>query len=152
MPLNTDAIWLPGAGMTSISEQQVARAVEEYDADMTLGYRMDTGEWCVFLPGNQASGGQPFPVFTFGDRLPHPDHVKAELHRHDIRRNGRQILDDLDRLYAEEQAAYDKKAQEASEQLAEVIDSNMRMNGAHPFPRVFVGRSKYGGDRVRSSG
>lgn len=151
MPLQTDAIWLPGAGMTNISEQQVARAVEEYDADMTLGYRMDTGEWCVFLPGNRASDGQPFPVYSFGDRLPHPDQVKAELHQHDIRRNGHELLNQLDRLYEDEQKAYNKRASEAAEQVAEAIDSNMRLNGVHPFPRVYM-NGKYGKDRVRSSG
>lgn len=151
MTLDTDAIWLPGAGMTSISEQQVARMVEEYDADLTLGYRMDTGEWCVFLPGNRASGGQPFPVYSFGNRLPHPDHVKAELHKHDIRRNGRQILDDLDRLYDVEQQKYNQAASDAAEQVAEAIASDMQRRGTHPFPSIHMGK-KYGGERVRSSG
>lgn len=151
MPLQTDAIWLPGAGEISFSEMHVAEAIKEYDAELILGQRRDTGEWCAFLPGNRASEGQPFPVFSFGQELPNPDRAKALLYTHDVRRNGRELLDTLDRIEAKEQKAIADRASDAAEQVAEVIDSNMRMNGVHPFPRVHMG-AKYGGGRVRTSG
>jgi hypothetical protein len=152
MPLQGDAIWLPGQGMTSITERQVADAVAEYDADLMLGQRRDTGDWCVFMPGNRNSEGQPFPVFTFGQELPHPDTVKNVLYQHDIRRNGRELMDQLDRIYDDEQDKIKDKAQEGIEMLAEAIDSNMRDQGTHPYPRVYMsGRGKRNGkQRVRS--
>ena len=149
--LQSDAIWLPGRGEVRFSEMQVADAIKEYDRDLMLGQRKDTGEWCAFLPGNRASEGQPFPVFSFGTELPSPDQAKRLLHQGDIRRQGREILDQLDRIYESEQRAIAARASDAAEQVAEVIDSNMRTNEAHPFPRVFM-RPKYGGGRVRTSG
>lgn len=150
--LQSDAIWLPGAGMVSFSEKRVAEAIAEYDADLLLGQRKDTGDWCAFLPGNRASEGQPFPVYNFGAELPSPEGAKKALYHADIRRRGREILDQLDRIYEDEQAAIAKRAEEGAERLAEVIDSNLRTKEAHPFPRVFPGRPKYGGGRSRTSG
>jgi hypothetical protein len=152
MPLRDEQIWLPNGSSLNITEKQAAQAVEEYDPDLTLGYRRDTGDWCAFLPGNKASEGQPFPVFNFGSELPDPDVIKRQLYEHDVRRNGNELLDKLDRIYDEEQKRLADKAEEGREAVAEAIDSNMRMNGAHPFPRIFVGSSKYGGGRERSSG
>lgn len=151
MPLGSEQIWLPGAGMLSFVEKRAAQAVEEYDADLTLGQRRDTGEWCAFLPGNRASGGQPYPVFSFGTELPDPDKVKRMLSRHDIRRNGRELLDTLERIFDDEQKRIAARTSEASGQVAEAIDSNLRMRGLHPFPSVNMG-AKYGKGRVRSSG
>lgn len=151
MPLQGDAIWLPGAGMTSIQERQVAAEVEKYDADLMLGLRKDTGEWCVFLPGNRASEGQPFPVFTFGTELPHPDDVARRLYRSDVRRRGRELLDDLDRIYDQEQKIIADRTSDAAEQVAEAIASDMQRQGTHPFPKVHMG-GKYPKGHVRSRG
>jgi hypothetical protein len=152
MQLPGDAIWLPGGGELKFSEIHAARAVEEYDAELTLGQRKDTGEWCAFLPGRPSSNGQPFPVISFGTELPTPERIKQLLYEHDIRRNGREILDGLDRRYDAEQKKLRDAASDAAEQVAEVIDSDMRRKGVHPFPRVYPGATKYGGGRVRSSG
>ena len=149
--LQSDAIWLPGRGMMSFSEKHVAEAIQEYDPDLILGQRQDTGEWCAFLPGNRNSEGQPFPVFSFGTELPEPNAAKKALYHADVRRNGRELLDQLDRIYDDEQKVVADRTSQAAEQLAEAIDSNMRMKDAHPFPRVYM-RPKYGGGRVRSSG
>jgi len=151
MPLQGDAIWLPGAGVVSIDERAAAKAVEEYDPDLMLGQRRDTNEWCVFLPGNRHSDGQPFPVFTFGTTLPHPDDIKRKLYEADVLRNGRELLDQLDRIHEQEQARLKTAASDAAEQVADAIDSNMRLKGVHPFPRVYMG-GKFGGKRIRSSG
>lgn len=137
--------------MLSFAERRAAQAVEEYDADLTLGQRRDTGEWCAFLPGNRASEGQPYPVFSFGTELPDPEKVKRMLHRHDIRRNGRELLDTLDRIFEDEQKRIADRTSEASGMVAEAIDSNLRMRGVHPFPSVSMA-PKYGKGRVRSSG
>lgn len=146
-----DAIWLPGVGMLSFSEKHVADAIAEYDADLLLGQRQDTGEWCAFLPGNRASDGHPFPVFSFGKELPSPERAKQMLYNNDIRRNGREILDQLDRIYEREQKAIADRTTEASEAVAEAIASDLNRRGVHPFPTVRLGQ-KYGGGRVRSSG
>lgn len=151
MPLQGDAIWLPGAGTLSFTEMRAAEAVQEYDADLMLGQRRDTNEWCVFLPGNRASEGQPFPVFTFGQTLPAPEDIKKRLYQSDIRRNGRELLDQLERLHDQEQKRFADATSEATGLVAEAIDSNMRMKGVHPFPKVYMA-PKFGGGRVRSSG
>ena len=151
MPLRDEQIWLPGAGVLSLRERDAAKAVEEYDSDLMLGQRRDTGDWCAFLPGNRASEGQPFPVFNFGTELPHPDDIKKRLYEHDVRRNGHELLDKLDRIYDQEQKAIADKAEEGREMLADTIASDMRRKGVHPFPRIFVA-PKYGGGRIRSSG
>jgi hypothetical protein len=151
MPLQSDAIWLPGVGMLSFSEKRVAEAVQEYDPDLMLGQRRDTGEWCCFLPGNRASEGQPFPVFTFGTELPHPDDAKKRLAQFDVRRQGRKIMDDIEAHFDREQKKFKNATTEATERVAEAIDSNMRMKGVHPFPKVYLA-PKYGGGRVRTSG
>jgi hypothetical protein len=137
--------------MLSFTEMRAAEAVKEYDADLMLGQRKDTGDWCVFLPGNRANGMQPYPVFSFGRELPHPDDIKKKLYQNDVRRNGQQILDQLDRIYEDEQKKIADKADEGVEAYAEAILSNMHQRGTNPFPRVFVA-PKYGGGRVRSSG
>lgn len=152
MPLQGDAIWLPGVGMLSFAEQRAAQAVQEYDADLTLGQRKDTGEWVAFLPGNRASEGQPFPVFSFGYELPSPERAKELLYKHDIRRNGRELLDQLERHFDAEQQKYADRTSDAAGMVAEAIDSDLRRRGVHPFPRVYTGRGKYGKNRVRSSG
>lgn len=149
--LQSDAIWLPGAGEVSFSEMHVAEALREYDPDLILGQRKDTQEWCAFLPGNRNSDGQPFPVFSFGRELPEPNAAKKALYHADVRRNGRELLDQLDRIYDDEQKNIADKTSEAAEQLADAIDSNMRSKGVHPFPRVYL-QPKYGGGRVRTSG
>jgi hypothetical protein len=150
MPLQSERIWLPDH-FREQQERAVAQAVEEYDPDLSLGYRKDTGEWCAFLPGNRASDGQPFPVYSFGGELPTPDRAKKALYQHDIRRNGKELLDQLDRIYDDEQKRIADRTSEASEAVAEAIDSNMRLKGVHPFPRIHMS-GKFGKDRVRSSG
>jgi hypothetical protein len=151
MQLPGEAIWLPGAGELKFTEMHAAKAVEAYDPDLMLGQRKDTGEWAVFLPGNRANGNQPYPVLGLGLELPSPDRITQLLGQHDVRRRGQQMLDELDAVYDREQKALRDRASDAAEQVAEVIDSNMRKNEVHPFPRVYM-RPKYGGGRVRSSG
>jgi len=151
MPLRDEQIWLPDGGSMNLTEKQAAEAVEEYDSDLMLGYRRDTGDWCAFLPGNRNSEGQPFPVFNFGTELPSPENIKRALYKHDVRRNGQALLDQLDRIYDDEQARLAAVAEEGRELVADAIDSNLHKNGAHPFPRVYVA-PKYGGNRIRSSG
>ena len=151
MRLRDEQIWLPDGSSLNLTEKAAAQAVEEYDADLMLGFRRDTRDWCAFLPGNRNSQGRPFPVFNFGPELPSPEEIKKQLYKHDVRRNGKELLDQLDRIYDEEQKRLAKIAEEGSEQVAEAIDSDLHRKGVHPFPRVFLA-PKYGGGRVRSSG
>jgi len=131
-------LWLPGLGDTGTDELAAARAVEAYDPDLVLGQQPD-GQWAVFLrQGTKESGGQPFAVFGLGFQLPGYDEIQRKLYEHDVRRNGKELLDQLDRVYEREQAAVAAKTDEASMEVAEAISSNMHGNGVHPFPRVFV--------------
>lgn len=151
MPLRDEQIWLPNGDKLDFKEQAAAQAVKEYDDELMLGFRRDTHDWCAFLPGNRNSEGQPFPVFNFGPELPSPEKIKFQLFKHDVRRNGHELLDQLDRIYDDEQKRLSVKAEEGREAVAEAIDSNMRDKGTHPYPRVYMA-PKYGGNRIRSSG
>lgn len=153
--LPSEAIWLPRTH-SDRAEWLAAKAVEEYDADLMLGQNRQTGDWCAFLPGNQNSEGQPFPVFSFGPDLPSPERAKELLYKNDVRRNGRELMDELDRIYEREQKAIADRAEEGREAVAEAIISNLRMNGQHPYPSIHMGtkygKTKTGKQRIRSSG
>jgi hypothetical protein len=142
----SESIWLPGRGELRFDELQVARAVEEYDPDLTLGQIQDTGQWAVFLP---RIDGSPFPVFGLGHELPSPDRVKEILFSKDVRRNGRAILAEMEAHQERSDKEFEAKTDEATELLAEAIASNMQSEGTHPYPTIHMGGRNKG--KVRSA-
>ncbi len=144
----SESIWIPGVGELRFDELQTARAVEEYDSELTLGQDNASGQWAVFLPRED---GTLFPVLGLGHELPSPDQVKIHLHRHDVRRNGRAILAEMEEHGRRADAAFEAKVDEATEAVAEAIISNMNAQGTNPFPSVKIG-GKYKPGHVRSSG
>jgi hypothetical protein len=132
----TGALWTPGNGMTNVDELAAARAVEEYDSTLRLGHRRDTNEWIVFLNhGTRYNDGAPFPLMTFGERLPSPDEVKKILYTRDVRRHGDKIFKNImqrnDALNADRRSI----ASEASGVVAETMASAMAGQGYNPFPQ-----------------
>lgn len=149
----SESIWLPGSGELRFDELAVARAVEEYDSDLTLGQIRDTGQWAVFLP--ERGTGKPFPVLGLGHELPSADHVKEILFKHDVRRNGRRILDDMEAHQERADKEFSDSVDEASTAVAEAIASRMAEQGHHPYPTIHMGgrgTNKHGNKRVRSGG
>ena len=142
----SESIWLPGRGELRFNELQAARAVEEYDPDLTLGQIQDTGQWAVFLP---RIDGSPFPVLGLGRELPSPDRIKEILFKSDVRRNGRAILAEMEAHQERSDKEFSDKADEATELVAEAIASNMQAEGTHPYPTIHMGgRNK---NKVRSA-
>lgn len=144
----SESIWLPGAGELRFDELAVARKIEEYDSEATLGQDKRSGQWAVFLPG---ADGHPFPVLGLGHELPSPDHIAELLYKHDVRRNGRAILAEMKQHADRADKDFQDKVEEATDAVAEAIISHMNAEGTNPFPSVKMG-GKYGKGRVRSSG
>jgi hypothetical protein len=144
----SESIWLPGQGELRFDELAAARAVEEYDSDLTLGQDRSSGQWAVFLP--RADGSQ-FPVLGLGHELPPIDRIKELLYKHDVRRNGRAILAEMQAHADRDEKRYQDAVDEAEEAVAEAIISHMNAEGTNPFPSVHMG-GKYRKGHVRSSG
>lgn len=144
----SESIWLPGGGELRFDELAVARAVEEYDSDLTLGQDKRSGQWAVFLP--RADGGEPFPVLGLGHELPSADHIKELLFKHDVRRNGRAIVAEMEAHQRREDESFATKVDEATSEVAAAIASNMNSEGTHPFPTVYMGGKRKKGN-VRSA-
>jgi hypothetical protein len=144
----SESIWLPGAGELRFDELAVARAVEEYDPDLTLGQDKASGQWAVFLP--RRDGGDPFPVLGLGHELPSADKVKEILYRHDVRRNGRGIVAEMEAHQRAAEQEFDAKVDEATDELAQAIASHMNSEGTSPFPTVYMGGKRKKGN-VRSA-
>lgn len=125
------ALWVPGAGMTSVDELAAARAVTEYDSDLTLGHRRDTNEWIVFH--KHGPNGEPFPLLSFGPKLPHPEQIKKKMYETDVRRHGAKLFHDIQRRNDERMEAGRKLSSEASEQMAEALVSGFDHQGFRPF-------------------
>lgn len=118
----TGALWLPpGAdAYSSTREKEAAKAVESYDHSLILGHRRDTNEWIVFA--KRGPEGQPFPVFTFGSTLPHPDEIQKKLYESDVARHGVRVITAIQRK-ADERRKEEKYAQDEQQAAAdEVLD------------------------------
>lgn len=142
----SESIWLPGAGELRFDELQAARAVEEYDPNLTLGQDKRSGQWAVFLPDRE---GNPFPVLGLGHDLPAPERIKERLYKQDIRRNGRVLLAEMDAHAAKADKDFQDKVDEATTEVAEAIASNMMEHGTHPYPTIHMGGRNKG--KVRSA-
>jgi len=143
----SESIWLPGAGELNFRELHAARAVEEYDADLTLGQDKASGQWAVFLP---AADGHPFPVLGLGHELPAPEQIKELLYRHDVRRNGRAILAEMAAHADKSDREFASKVDDANTAVSEAIASHMNSEGTHPFPTIHMGGKRKKGN-VRSA-
>lgn len=141
----TGALWTP-SGMVNVHEVQAARAVEEYDASLKLGYRNDTHEWIVFVEhGTKYNDGQPFPVFTFGETLPSADKIKEKLYKVDVRRHGDKILKEIIRRNDDRQKVLRDASSEASAIVAETMLSAFQGQGHNPFPQSTRNLHRKGG-------
>jgi hypothetical protein len=127
-------LWLPGLGVTDLRVRAVARAVERYDADLRLARHEITGDWVVTI------GENGHPVYGFGKELPHPDDVERKLGSHDIRRQGRQIMDHLAREAERKRLDAQYRSEEQNGEMAEHLEVAFRQNHAHSTPRIFVPR------------
>lgn len=128
-------VWTPPS-FKEAQERNAARAVEEYDSGLMLGYRKDVNEWVVFI--RNGPNGEPFPVLGLGRELPHPDTIKQRLYHADTKRRGPQIVAQIDRHNeAIKQAARDRAA-DAAVVAAEGMEWASRKLGLRGNGKVFI--------------
>lgn len=128
-------LWLPGLGVTDLRIRRVARAVKQYDESLELARHEVTGDWVV------TKGESGFPVFGFGRELPNPDEVETILGRHDIKRHGKKMMDQLAREAELRRKEAEYRMEETDGVAAEAFEAAFRRMGRHPNPRIFVPRS-----------
>jgi hypothetical protein len=127
-------LWLPGLGEVDPRVRRVVHAVRDYDPDLKLARHEVTGDWVVVL---REDG---HPIFGFGRDLPSPDEVAAKLAKHDIKRHGKKIMDQLARA-TERQRLQDQYAvDEGDGATAEAMAQFYAKHGARKATRIFVPR------------
>lgn len=127
-------LWLPGLGAADPEVRRVARAVDEYDPALRLARHEVTGDWVVTI------GDNGHPVFGFGRELPDPYKVPEILGKHDVKRNGKRILDAVARA-AERQRLDDQyRVEEGDEATAESMAWFYAKHGDRRATRVFIPR------------
>jgi hypothetical protein len=131
------SIWIPGAGTVPLHARQAAKVVRDYDPDLALG-RNEQGGWAVFL--ERGSKEPPFPVFELGHELPPADAIQRKLYMSDVRRRGRQIVDDIERRRAAQIKELDDRSHDAAGEVAEVVEWATRKDGYRTDGRIFVGK------------
>lgn len=124
-----------GRGLVDSDELAVDRAVNEYDERLYFKRNEETGQYCVYIktPANEPD----IPILGW-DYIPHPEDACKRLYQTDSLRHGEQILDDMNRRNAEYNRKFKDAADDATYQVAEAFESNLRAQGLHPNPRIFV--------------
>jgi hypothetical protein len=144
MPAVVSKIWLPGAGMTDLSERRVDAAVKEYDENLRFGRNEETGQYCIFLIRR---GFDPLPILGFNE-IPHPEDAVKKLWRADAMRRGNEILDEMNKENEEARKADEYAADEGIGQAAEGFEWLMRTQGQTPYTKSYDishKRNKIGG-------
>lgn len=125
-------LWLPGLGEVDPRIRRVVKAVRDYDEALRLARHEITGDWVVVI------GDEGHPVFGFGKELPNPEDVETLMGRHDIKRNGKRILDQVRRA-AERQRLDDQyRVEQADDATAEAMADFYAKHGARKATRIFV--------------
>lgn len=124
-----------GRGLVDSDELAVDRAVTEYDERLYFARNEQTGQYCIYL---KTISTEPDLPLVGWDTIPHPEDAVKRLYQTDSLRHGEKILDDMNRRNADFMKQYEVAADEATYELAEAFESNLRARGAHPNPRIFV--------------
>lgn len=134
-------IWTPGWGMVPPHIATAQMAVKEYDADLLIGRDEQSGDWVVLLDSRKHDL-PPHPVLGLGPELPGVDEIKRRLYMADTRKRGREIVADIHRHRAREEARMRAETHDAAGEVAEALESLARSEGRHPSPRIFVPSGK----------
>lgn len=113
--------------------------IEENDPEgkLTLGHHHETGEWVLFLKprANPFGLDAPYPVLGLGTEIPEPDQLRRLLYKTDTRRNGDQIMKDIQANNERIRKAARDKADEGIEIVAEGAESFLHRQGKTPYHR-----------------
>jgi hypothetical protein len=129
-------IYIPGQGEKSFDELRIDRAVREYDERLFFARNADTRDWCVYIMMPRPE--PPYPVIGFGSELPPVDEVMRLIHRSDTKRHGWQIYDEIIASQEAFKKQFRDKADEATEESAEVVEHFLRKHGKSPVVKEFI--------------
>jgi hypothetical protein len=130
------SIYIPGHGEMSWDEIRADRAVKEYDERLFFARNADTWDWCVFI--SMPRPEPPYPVIGFGREIPSVDEVRRRIYNADTTRHGWQIYDEILKSQEDYKQGFRHKADEATEESAEVIEHFMRKHGKSPVIKEFI--------------
>lgn len=129
-------IYIPGHGEMSFDEIRIDRAVREYDERLFFARNADTWDWCVFIKMPRPEPA--YPVIGFGRELPPVDEVMRLVHRSDTKRHGWAIYDEIVKSQEDYKKTFRDKADDASEESAEVVEHFLRQHGKSPVIKEFI--------------
>jgi hypothetical protein len=130
------SIYIPGHGEMSWDEIRVDRAVKEYDERLFFARNAETWDWCVYI--KMPHGEPAYPVLGFGRQVPSTDVVLDKLYRGDMLRHGWKIFDDIQKSQEDYKKQFRVKADEATEESAEVVEHFLRQHGKSPVIKEFI--------------
>jgi hypothetical protein len=129
-------IYIPGKGEMSWDEIRVDRAVKNYDERLFFAKNADTRDWCVFI--RMPHGEPAYPVLGFGQVIPSVDVVLDKLYRGDMTRHGWKLYDEIVKSQEDYKRRFREKADEATEESAEVVEHFLRKHGKSPVIKGFI--------------
>lgn len=135
--------FVAGRGVIDLEEERnhtaLARVIAANDPEgkLTIGRHLETGEWVLFLRprANPFGLDAPYPVLGFGKELPSAERLERILFETDTRRNGDQILKDIQENNEKLRNPSRIRADEATEQVAEAAESFLHAQGRTPYHR-----------------
>jgi len=129
-------LFVPGHGMMSFDEVRIDRAVREYDERLLFARNAHTGDWCVFI--RMPRPEPDYPVVGFGRELPNVDEVMRRVRRADAHRHGYAIYDEILASQDKFKQQFRDRADEATEESAEVVEHFLRQHGKSPVIKEFI--------------
>lgn len=144
------SIFIPGQGTKSFDELRIDRAVREYDERLFFARNDDTRDWCVFIMMPRPE--PPYPVIGFGSELPPVDEVMRLVRRSDTKRHGWKIYDEIIKSQEDFKKQFRVKADEATEESAEVVEHFLRQHGKSPVIKEFISHDVPKGGEASDAG
>lgn len=134
LDLSPSQLWTP-QGYMPAHVREATKAVEDYDANLSIGQHEKTGEWVVLL---KRPDGETVPIFGLGADLPSREVITERLYKSDVRRHGGKLADAMERRDAQRRKEQARAADDATGEAAEGFVWAARKDGSHPSPRIFV--------------
>ena len=144
------SIFIPGQGTKSFDELRIDRAVREYDERLFFARNDDTRDWCVFITMPRPE--PPYPVIGFGSELPPVEEVMRLVRRSDTKRHGWKIYDEIVQSQEDFKKQFRVKADEATEESAEVVEHFLRQHGKSPVIKEFISHDVPKGGEASDAG
>jgi hypothetical protein len=130
------SIYIPGHGETSFEEMRIDRALREYDERLFFARNADTWDWCVYI--RMPRPEPAYPVIGFGNELPNIDEVMRRVRRADAHLHGFAIYDEIMASQERYKKQFRDKADDATEESAEVVEHFLRRHGKSPVVKAFI--------------